>query len=140
MARVLAADIGATNARFALVERPAGEARIVFERTYPTASFPDFEPALATFLGEAAFKPARGAIAIAGPIEEDAGRLLNRSAWSIEGRALAALGIEAKLINDFEALAYGVAHAGPDDWIVVQAGETKPHAAMAAVGVIAQYH
>jgi glucokinase len=134
MTRVLAADIGATNARFALVERSADEARIVFERTYPTASFPDFEPALAAFLREAAFKPERAVIGIAGPIEQDAGRLLNRSAWSVERRSLAALGIDARLINDFQALAYGVARAGPDDWIVLQAGEPKPHGAMAAVG------
>lgn len=134
MTPVLAADIGATNARFALVERPAGEARIVFERTYPTASFPDFEPALAAFLREAASRPARAAIAIAGPIEEEAGRLTNRAAWTVERRSLAAQGIDARLINDFQALAYGVAYAGPENWIVVQAGEAKPKAAMAAVG------
>jgi len=73
---VLAADIGATNARFALVENPADAARIVFERTYPTASFPDFEPALEAFLDETRReKVSRAAIAIAGPIDQDAGRL-----------------------------------------------------------------
>lgn len=134
MTPVLAADIGATNARFALVERPAAEARIVFERTYPTAGFPDFEPALATFLREAGSRPARGAIAIAGPIDTDAGRLTNRSGWSVDLRSIAALGIDARLINDFQALAYGVAYAAPEDWIVLQAGEPKEHAAIAAVG------
>src|SRR2546422_45712 len=96
--RVLAADIGATNARFALVDDgAAGNARIVFERTYPTASFPDFEPALAAFLREARDETAIGlsgaAIAIAAPIDEGAGRLVNRSGWSVERRSLAALGI-----------------------------------------------
>lgn len=135
MTKVLAADIGATNARFALVESPAGAARIVFERTYPTASYPDFEPALAAFLDEVpGEKVSRAAIAIAGPIDEGAGRLVNRSAWSVERRSLAALGIEAKLINDFQALAHGVAHALPEDWVVLQEGKGVPHAAIALVG------
>jgi glucokinase len=96
MKRVLAADIGATNARFALVHSPAGDARIVFERTYPTASFPDFEPALAAFLNETQGEKISGAaIAIAGPIDEGAGRLVNRSGWTVDRRALARLGVEA---------------------------------------------
>jgi glucokinase len=135
MTRVLAADIGATNARFALVDNPAGAARIVFERIYPTASFPDFEPALAAFLDETrGEKISRAAIAIAGPIGEQAGRLLNRAAWSVDPSSLEALGIDAKLINDFEALAHGVAHAAPDDSILLQAGKPLPQAAIALVG------
>jgi glucokinase len=135
MAAVLAADIGATNARFALVEPPGDAARIVFERTYPTASFPDFEPALAAFLDETrGEKIARAAIAIAGPVDEGAGRLVNRSGWSVDRRSLARLGVEAKLINDFQALAFGVAHAAPGDSIVLQPGKAVPHAAIALVG------
>jgi glucokinase len=132
---VLAADIGATNARFALVDDAAGAARIVFERTYPTASYPDFEPALAAFLGEArGERISRAAIAIAGPIDEDAGRLVNRSSWSVNRRSLAALGVEARLMNDFEALAYGVAQAAPEDRMVLQDGKAVPHATIALVG------
>ncbi|MGH7338781.1 MAG: ROK family protein, partial [Myxococcota bacterium] len=131
MTRVLVADIGATNARFALVD----SAHIVFERTYPTASFPDFEPALAAFLGETrGEKIARAAIAIAGPVDEGAGRLVNRSGWTVDPRALARLGVEARLINDFQALAYGVAHAAPEDWIELQAGKSMPQATVALVG------
>ena len=135
MKTVLAADIGATNARFALVERPAGDARIVFERTYPTASFPDFEPALAAFLGETrGEKIARAAIAIAGPVADDAGRLTNRAGWTVDRRALGRLGVEARLINDFLALAHGVAHAVPDDYVTLQQGKGVQQAAIALVG------
>ena len=131
---VLAADIGATNARFALVERPGEAAHIVFERTYPTASFPDFEPALAEFLREAGVKPARAAVAIAAPVEDDAGRLLNRSAWTVDRSSLAGHGIEARVMNDFQAMAHGAAHARPEDYLILQTGEPRSHAAMAAVG------
>lgn len=138
MPRVLAADIGATNARFAIVE---GDARIVFAHTYPTASFPDFEQALEGFLREARASIGgdlgltRAAIAIAGPVDEGAGRLVNRSGWTIDRRSLeSSLGVEARLINDFQALAYAVAQAGPGDSIVLQAGKTVPHALIALVG------
>ncbi|MGQ0655716.1 MAG: glucokinase [Betaproteobacteria bacterium] len=135
MKTVLAADIGATNARFALVERPSGDARIVFERTYPTASFPDFEPALAAFLDETEGKKvARAAIAIAGPVDGDTGRLTNRSGWTVDRHALERLGVEARLINDFHALAHGVAHAEPGDYTTLQAGKSAPRASIALVG------
>lgn len=135
--RLLAADVGATNARFAIAER---DARIVFARTYPTAMFPDFEPALEAFLHDAKASVGgdlgliRAAIALAGPVDEGGGRLVNRPGWTIERRSLASLGIEARLINDFHALAYGVAHAAPGDSIVLQAGNALPRAAVALVG------
>lgn len=135
MKTVLAADIGATNARFALVERTTRAVRIVFERTYPTASFPDFEPTAAAFLDEArGGRIASAAIAIAGPVEEGAGRLLNRSGWTVDRRALERLGVEARLINDFQALAYGVAHAAPEDTTTVQEGKRVPRGTIALVG------
>lgn len=131
---VLAADIGATNARFALVEQPQNEARIVFQRIYPTASFPDFEPALQTFLHEASYKPTRAAIAIAGPVDAHSGRLTNRPSWTVNRQWLASLGIDAKILNDFQALAYGVSRAQPDDYVVLQEGQAKPATVIAAVG------
>lgn len=139
--RVLAADIGGTNARFAVADFSSGDARLVFQRTYPTKSFPDFEPAVAAFLSEArgagALGPAppRTAIAIAGPVDRHAGRLTNRTAWTVDLRALREdLGVNARLINDFLALAYGVAHASAADWLELQAGEPQAKGTVALVG------
>ncbi len=108
----------------------------MLERTYPTADFPDFEPAFEKFLHEAqgARRPSRAVIAIAGPVDEEGGRLINRASWSIQRRALHDLGVEARLVNDFQALANGVAHAGADDWIELQKGEAVPQAAIALAG------
>jgi glucokinase len=135
MSRVLAADIGATNARFALVDGAPDEPRIAFERTYPTASFPDFEPALQAFLDETqGEKLSRAAIAIAAPVEEGVSRLTNRSGWTVDRHAFSRLGVQAKLINDFQALAYGVARATSGDWMVLQEGKALPHGPIALVG------
>jgi glucokinase len=43
-------------------------------------------------------------------------------------------GMEARLLNDFEALAHGVAHAAPEDSIVLQEGRAEPRGAIAIVG------
>jgi glucokinase len=128
MQRVLAADLGGTNARFAIAEVGAESVRLVFERDYETGAFPSFEPALDAFLREAPDPaPSRGALALAGAVEPERSTLLNRPTWRIERKALAARGVDAVLLNDFEALAHGVAHCGAGDWIELQAG--KPGAA-----------
>lgn len=131
---VLASDIGATNARFALVENPLGEARVVFQRIYPTASFPDFEPAIQTFLREAGCTPSLAAIAIAGPVDDTSARLTNRAHWTVDRSWFARQGIHATILNDFQALAYGLTRAGPDDYVVLQPGNPAQGGVMAAVG------
>jgi glucokinase len=133
---VLAADIGGTNARFGLAEPAAGGARFVLQRTYPTSDFPSFEPALRTFLSEAGAQGSvrRGVVAFAGPIDEQAGRLVNRSSWTVDRAMLHSLGIEARLVNDFQALAEGVTHATAHDYLILQEGKSVPGATLALVG------
>jgi glucokinase len=137
----LAADIGGTNARFAVADFASGNARLVFQRIYPTKNFPDFAPALEAFMDEArgagaiGRDPPRAAIAIAGPVDRHVGRLTNRTAWTVDLRALReTLGVQARLINDFLALAHGVAQAVPADWVELQAAEPAPGGTIALVG------
>jgi glucokinase len=139
--RALAADIGGTNARFAVAEIGSGGMRLAFQRTYPTSSFPDFEPALEAFLREARDAGAigselpRAAIAIAGAVDGHAGRLTNRSHWTFDLRALREdLGVQARLINDFLALAHAVPRTAPGDWMELQAGAPAPNGTIALVG------
>lgn len=137
----LIADIGGTNARFALAEvRPDG-VHLDFQRIYPTGSFPDFEPALDAFLREARGAGALGAapppaaIAVAGAVDRHTARLTNRAEWTFDVRALREhLGVRARLINDFLALAHALTRAGPGDWIELQAGTPAPAGTIAVVG------
>lgn len=108
--------------------------RIVFRRAYPTKDFPAFEPALRAFLEEARTRPTHGTIAFAGPIDVEAGRLVNRSSWAVDRGMLRSLGIEARLVNDFQALAEGVAHAAAEDYTTLQEGSPSPGGTMALVG------
>lgn len=138
----LAADVGGTNARFAIAEPVSSGVRLVFQRTYATKSFPDFEPALQAFLVEARAAGALGdepppaaTIAIAGAVDRHVGRLTNRANWTIDLRALGEhLGVRARLINDFVALAHAVPRARPQDWIELQRGEPAPQGTIVLVG------
>lgn len=137
----LAADIGGTNARFAIAESHDAGVRLVFQRTFPTASFPDFEPALEAFVLEARQAGAIGGemppacIAMAGAVDRQSGRLTNRANWTFDVRALREhLGVQARLVNDFLAIAHAVPRASAADWIELQAGEPAPRGTIALVG------
>ena len=114
----LLADIGGTNARFALQARgrdPA-DVEVLACRDYPTV-----DAAIAAYLGRAA---ARGhdvdglrhaALAIANPVEGDMVAMTNHD-WRFSSAALrGALGLETLLVvNDFAALALALPHLGDD--------------------------
>jgi glucokinase len=140
-ATALAADIGGTNARFAVAQIDAGAVRLAFQRTYPTKSFPDFEPALEAFLREARSAgaidgdPPPAGIAVAGAVDRHSARLTNRAEWTFDLHALGEhLGVRARLINDFLALAHAVPRATAGDWIDLQAGKPAPRGTIALVG------
>ena len=105
----LVADIGGTNARFALVQSGSGEVSAV--RSFACADFASPEAAALAYLQQVAgsgnaLRPARVALALASAIEGDSVQMTN-SAWHVSRAAMAlALGAdEVVLINDFEALA-----------------------------------
>lgn len=138
---VLASDIGGTNARFAIVEAGRGEMRIRFQRVYATASYPRFEPILDAFLKDAKaalgdrLTVSRATVAVAGPVEGREARLTYLPSWRVDKRAVeSVLGAETRLMNDFEALAFGVGVASPEDSIVLQQGVCVPRGTIVVVG------
>src|SRR5690606_22321090 len=108
---ILAADIGGTNARFALVEPvEGGGLRRGARRKYPSACFPTARDAVLRFL-EAAGHPRLDAVsvAVAGPIRGGVATLTNLEwrmsetdlgSWAGTGRAC--------LLNDFAALGHAI--------------------------------
>ena len=130
----LIADIGGTNARFAL--RLPGRAPSRF-RSLPTRDFPRLADAARTYLGAVAPEapPVRAAIAVASPVTGDRVRLTNRN-WSFSIAALRrALGLEAlTVINDFVAIAHAVPRLRPADWIGVGGERGDARAPVALIG------
>ncbi|MBE9140746.1 glucokinase [Nodosilinea sp. LEGE 07088] len=147
MTYLLAGDIGGTKTILRLVQasqpNALGQAALKtqFERTYSSQAYPDLVPMVKEFLhqgSEAAGQiqpPVRACFAIAGPVVENTSSLTNL-AWSLEGDRLKdELGLDrVELINDFEAIGYGVFGLTPSDIHTLQAGDADGNAPVAIIG------
>ena len=130
---VLLADVGGTNARFALREGP----RLGPVERLAVADHRRFDDALAAFLAERgggrAIKAA--VIAVAGPVRNGRAEFTN-SGWTIEANALkAAFDFGAvSVINDFEAVARAVPCLRPADVMALGGKEALPDAPQVVLG------
>lgn len=106
MGDTLLADIGGTNARIALVMAD-GVAMHVVERRCD--DFEGLEAVLVDAIAELGATPTRAALALAGPIADDAVRLTNRP-WTVSAAALKRRFklAECRLVNDFAAIAWAL--------------------------------
>lgn len=119
----LVADIGGTNARFAL----ARDGVVLWSSVarYPTASFPSLTMAARHYLATQQHTPDTACFAIAGPVENDFAALTN-GRWHIERAELTAdLGLKhIAVINDFTALALALPQLRADQ--LTQIGGDAP--------------
>ncbi len=112
----LIADIGGTNARFALTDLAAPEIRVIEPRALAGAEFASLQHAAEHYLAAVDVQPRRAAFAVASPVDHDEIRLTNR-AWSFSRAELQAkLGFdELRMLNDFGAVAWAVPALGAED-------------------------
>ena len=131
---VLVADIGGTNARFAIIADAEGE--ITHFPAIRTADFPDPQTAIrAAVLPSAAVMPRSLAIAIAGPVGKAGGRLTNGRWGFTPAGLLEALALEeVLLLNDFEALALALPAIGRADLLKIGGGEPHPTGPRVVIG------
>jgi glucokinase len=132
----LIADIGGTNARFALLEGRTWRD----EKVLACADYPDIVSAVESYLASvgAAAGPARpieGALAMAGPITGDIFRMTNH-AWQFSAaRTRAALGWRRFImVNDFTALAMAIRHLPPEELEQIGGGQAVPGTPLALLG------
>jgi glucokinase len=136
MKLLLAGDIGGTSTRLRLA--PIEDWRSSqWERTYASQDFPDLAPVVQKFLAELNIsgEVVAACFAVAGPVVDGVAKLQNL-AWQLEtDRLIKSLNIpNLKLINDFAAVGYGLAHLRPDELHVLQAGEVVADAPQAVIG------
>ncbi len=116
--RRIVADVGGTNARFAIADQ--GRYGEVFR--LEVADYPTFSDALAVFLERipASERPLEAAIDIAGPVQGDFFRLTN-SAWSFSVNDLKRqFGLKTlRFFNDFAASAMAVPHLPARDTFLI---------------------
>lgn len=130
---VLLADIGGTNARFALMN---GREIGVIDHL-KVADFPSVTDAIATFLRRRAphHKPDAAVLGVAGPVENNCCTITN-SRWLVDGAKLKqTFGLGAvKLLNDFEAVAWSLPELQPQDVYALGEQRSIPGAPMLALG------
>jgi glucokinase len=131
---VLIADVGGTNARFAVIERLDAPVRDL-GRT-PTSAHPDPLAAIRDFaLPRAGERPRTAILALAAAIEGDAIPFTN-CPWEVEPKRLVAeLGFDEVIaLNDFEALSLALPALRDDDLAPLGGGTARAGATMAVLG------
>jgi glucokinase len=105
----LIADIGGTNARFALTDLGSARPDMHAVETLPCCEYASLQHAAEAYLARVGVQPTAASIAVACPVDGDAIRLTNR-AWAFSRRELqGVLGFERfEVINDFGAVAWAV--------------------------------
>ena len=118
----LVADIGGTNARFALVDRAGAAQDLRDVHILRCADYPTLEDAVETYLDQAgaAARPRTAVIAVAGPVTGDVINLTNH-VWRFSvSTARRHLGFDAlEVANDFNAIAQSVPHLPADGLVGV---------------------
>jgi glucokinase len=134
---LLAGDIGGTKTILRLVAVSDQSAlNTIDEERYRSQDFADLVPIVQQFLAKAKTpKPQKACFAIAGPVVKNTAKLTNL-AWSLDSARLQEeLGIaQVSLINDFEAVGYGILGLGKDDLHTLQIGQLNPDAPIAILG------
>jgi len=138
---VLAGDVGGTKVllQVARVEKEGGQ--VIEERRYECSAYPGLSSIIREFLNSLRHAPALDAacFGIAGPIsgcESSQTAKVTNLPWDVDSGALAR---EHKvpivrLINDFQAVGYGIEALVGEDLVTLQEGSALPHAPRAVIG------
>ena len=124
----LVADVGGTNARFAVA---SDEGSISLATRYSVDQYPSIEQALSAFLDEVLAHgygdtPDAACFALAGPIEGDEVRFTNSTWVASRSRLSRALGGSAVVfLNDFAAIGHAIPHLESTDWVQMGGGASR---------------
>ena len=135
----LVADVGGTNARFAVVDLERGSlCHVVY---YSVEDYAIFADVLAEFsahvssAGSWAKTPQGACLAVAGPVDGSVLKFTN-SPWEIDVNGIEAQleGAPLHIINDFAAVGYATTRLSPDDYLQLGGGASNPAKPVAVLG------
>jgi glucokinase len=135
--KILAGDIGGTNARLAVYDVELTSYKTLAAETFPSRRHATLEEIVDGFMKGHGIKCQRACFGVPGPVKDGAAQTTNLP-WLVETSKLAgAAAVEAvAVINDLKAQAYGIAVLVPEDFEVLNPGsETATgNAALIAAG------
>ena len=133
---ILAGDVGGTKTLLRLVDVSGAK---LLQTRYESAKHAHLTTIIELFLQEAAQasleKPRMGAFGVAGPVVDGVCKTTNLP-WRLEEKAIAeTCGLtKVRLMNDFEATAYGVIDLPAESRHTLQIGEPTKRGAVAVIG------
>ena len=121
---ILVGDIGGTKTVLATAELEGDRVRLGMQLRYPSGEFASLQDIVERFLGETGMLCTSAAFAVAGPVHADRSRITNLP-WEVDARSLEHTSrLESvRLLNDLEAVAWGIPALAPEDLHVLHAGE-----------------
>ena len=134
MTYILAGDVGGTKTLLSISS--ADERVPLLQKSYQSSAYAGLAEMVDAFLAEAGIRDIDAAcFALAGPVTDKVVKLTNLP-WVVDGDALAArFAIKrVSLINDFEAVGYGVALLQEADLLTLQAGADQAQGVRLVVG------
>jgi glucokinase len=133
--KILVADIGGTHARFAMASVEQGKISVQNAQTLQTKDFKNLGEAAGAYIETVEAKPDRACLAGAGPVLGNQIEFTN-SHWRLNAEDIkAALALcEVRIVNDFWALAAGVAYLPEGSFVDVKPGRSEPKAPTLVIG------
>ena len=131
---LLAGDIGATKTSLAIYSPEGGARAPLSEATFPSTLYPNLESLVREFLDQVDVSVERATFGVAGPVVGSRATITNLS-WVIDETELqSALNLSAvRLLNDLEAIGYGVPFLEPEDLHTLNEGQPVPGGAIAVI-------
>jgi glucokinase len=120
---ILAGDIGGTKTLVALFEGTGDDLRLVHEESFPSGEHRSLEEILGLFQqGRAGVALRAACFGVAGPVVEGKSRTTNLP-WELDAEVLSrVLGAPVKLLNDLEAMGYGMLYLRPEELLPLNPG------------------
>lgn len=120
---MLAGDVGGTKTRLVICRSRGGTGEVLVKKTYPSREFESLEEIIHTFLAEHEYTASRACFGVAGPVKGESARITNLP-WTISSTLLRErLGFEEViLLNDLEAMAYGISLVEPEQLEIINEG------------------
>lgn len=137
MKRVLVGDVGGTKTMLAVAEATPQGVVLADARRFTSRDFSSLEALVRCYLAELPMVCTVAALAVAGPVQDGRSRTTNLP-WMLDARAIeSALGLRhVLLMNDLEAVGWGIPDLGDEDQEILHAGEppSRGNACVIAAG------
>jgi glucokinase len=138
--KILCGDIGGTKTLLQLADVEADQVTVVDQQRYPSGGYDDFYKIIAEFLANhPGVKIQSACFGVAGPVfQTDSGQsaAITNLPWRMETETIASrFQIEVvTLINDFQAVGYGLEALGDEEFVTLQTGVPVTHANRLVIG------